>query len=98
MVQKTEVKQIKEREDSPKYFYLPNDKVDLNGFQTNFEAFISQVTCHDLTSGNRRARQKGKRVYTFKKKRKTNNGKVNDCGDNFFSSDLSENVTESNCK
>lgn len=56
MVQKTEVKQIKERENSPKYFYLPNDKVDLNGFQTNFEAFISQVTCHDLTSGNRRAR------------------------------------------
>ena len=56
MVQKTEVKQIKEREDSPKYFYLPNDKVDLNGFQTNFEAFISQVICHDLTSGNRRAR------------------------------------------
>ena len=36
MVQKTEVKQIKEREDSPKHFYLPNDKVDLNGLQTNF--------------------------------------------------------------
>ena len=84
MVQKTEVKQIKEREDSPKYFYLPNDKVDLNGFQTNFEAFISQITCHDLTPGIGEHVRKENVCILLKRKEKTNNGKVNDCDDNFF--------------